>query len=69
MFALRLRTDLSRRGTPYSPRTVGAYLDAVDSLARWLTEVQHPAGFDDLSVTALNTYLATYHGRHGQNGT
>ncbi len=36
LFELVLRSEPNRRGKPYSQRTIGAYLDAVDSLGRWL---------------------------------
>lgn len=60
VFALVLRAEPNRRGKPYSERTIGAYLDAVDSLARWLTGVGHPDGFDTITVGQLNLYLSHY---------
>ncbi|MDO9379629.1 MAG: hypothetical protein Q7T56_12345 [Nocardioidaceae bacterium] len=68
LFALVLRSEPSRRGTPYRERTVGAYLDAVDSLGRWLDDLDHPGGYDNLSVHHLNAYLTTYLERHSIGG-
>jgi site-specific recombinase XerD len=64
-----LRTEPSKRGQPYSERTIGAYLDAVDSLARWLTETGQTDGFDTLTVGQFNAYLADCLDRHTQGGT
>lgn len=69
VFALVLRAEPNRRGKPYSERTIGAYLDAVDSLARWLTGVGHPDGFDTITVGQLNLYLSHYLDRHTLGGT
>jgi hypothetical protein len=55
LFALVLRGEPNRRGKPYSERTIGAYLDAVDSLAQWLTDAQHPTGFDTLTTRQLDS--------------
>ncbi len=69
LFALVLRSEPNRRGKPYSERTIGAYLDAVDSLARWLTMTGHPDGFDTLSLAQVNAYLSDYLSAHTLGGT
>lgn len=69
LFALVLRGEPNRRGKPYSERTIGAYLDAVDSLARWLTDTAHPTGFDTLTINQLNVYLSEYLAAHTLGGT
>lgn len=58
LFADALRAEPSKRGTPYSEFTIRAYLDAVDSLARWLTEIDHPDGFEAVTVEINNAYLS-----------
>lgn len=64
-----MRAEPSKRGKPYSERTVRAYLDAVDSLDRWLTVTGHPDGFDSLTIAQFNTYLAEYLKAHTLGGT
>jgi hypothetical protein len=54
LFALVLRSEPSRRGKPFSERTIGAYLDAVISLDRYLTSIGHPGGFDSMTVHHFN---------------
>ncbi|GAA1593216.1 hypothetical protein GCM10009789_54050 [Kribbella sancticallisti] len=56
LFADTLRAEPSKRGKPYSERTIGAYLDAVDSLGRWLTTTGHPDGFDTMTVAQFNSW-------------
>ncbi|WP_344218704.1 site-specific integrase [Kribbella sancticallisti] len=69
LFADSLRAENSKRGKPYSERTIGAYLDAVDSLGRWLTKTDHPDGFDTMTIGQFNTYLADYLKGHTLGGT
>jgi site-specific recombinase XerD len=69
LFADILRAEPSKRGKPYSERTIGAYLDAVDSFNRWLTDTGHPDGFDTLTIAQYNTYLSDYLKRHTLGGT
>ncbi|GAA1597557.1 hypothetical protein GCM10009789_59320 [Kribbella sancticallisti] len=69
LFADILRAEPSKRGKPYSERTIGAYLDAVDSLGRWLTGTGHPDRFDTLTVAEFNSYLSDYLKRHTLGGT
>ncbi|HEY3002493.1 MAG TPA: hypothetical protein VGJ44_09085, partial [Kribbellaceae bacterium] len=69
LFADILRAEPSKRGKPYSERTIGAYLDAVDSLGRWLTRTGHPDGFDTLTVAQFNSYMSDYLRRHTLGGT
>ena len=69
LFALVLRSGPSRRGKPFSDRTIGAYLDAVVSLDRYLTSIDHPSGFDSMTVHHLNAYLTDYLARHTLGGT
>jgi site-specific recombinase XerD len=65
LFADTLRAEPSKRGKSYSERTIGAYLDAVDSLGCWLTSTGHPDGFDTITVAQFNNYLD----RHTLGGT
>jgi hypothetical protein len=69
LFADILRAEPSKRGKPYSERTIGAYLDAVDSLGGWLTRSGHPDGFDTLTVAEFNSYMTDYLKRHTLGGT
>ncbi|MDX6298169.1 MAG: hypothetical protein QOI51_2026, partial [Nocardioidaceae bacterium] len=69
LFALVLRSEPSRRGKPFSERTIGAYLDAVISLDRYLTSIGHPGGFDSMTVHHFNAYLTDYLVRHTLGGT
>lgn len=69
LFADTLRAENSKRGKPYSELTIGAYLDAVDSLGRWLTGAGHPDGFDTLTIDRFNAYLADYLKGHTLGGT
>jgi hypothetical protein len=47
-YLIHLRASTSRRGQPFSERTVGAYSDAVASLNRYLTETDFAGDFTDL---------------------
>jgi site-specific recombinase XerD len=69
LFADSLRAENSKRGKPYSERTIGAYLDAVDSLGRWLTKTGHADGFDTMTIGQFNAYLADYLNGHTLGGT
>jgi site-specific recombinase XerD len=53
-----LRSAPNRPGKPYSEQTVGAYLDAVASLCRWLDASAYAGGFDVLTVEQINRYLS-----------
>lgn len=69
LFVLVLRSEPSRRGKPFSDRTIGAYLDAVLSLDRYLTGIGHRGGFDSMTVHHFNAYLADYLAGHTLGGT
>jgi integrase len=65
-----LRQGTNRRGQPFAERAIGAYRDAVISLAKYLTEVGFAGDFTAVDNTGtLNGYFAAYQRARGQGGT
>lgn len=64
-----LRYTTNRKGKPYAEKTITSYVDAVNSLDRYLVSTGFGRGFEFVDAAVLNAYFRHYFDANSQGGT